>query len=321
MGLAGALLLLLAAAIAASRGLPIWECDLACSGTAAWGRPGGIEISWVAAGLLALAGGLALVTRTRAAGTVLGWVAAGGCLVYLGLAAALDIRCDHCLATHLPALAGAVLLFAAAPIRVAAVALVAGLLAGGALAGVLHLGRPTPIPVVAAPPPTVDLVAAVDAGRTWGTAGPVVEVGLDPHCPRCAALAAELPGLPARTTIRFIGNDPEGRELAELLTAAAADGAPALRSWMGLLLGAPEGTGWPELRPRVAEVLDPAPVEARAAGVAAIVQADRGHLAGLLGRDPARPLPTPVVVVTGNDGRALVLRGATIETLRAAIGR
>ncbi len=321
MDRAGALVLLLAAGIAGSRGLPIWTCDLACSGTAGWGRPGGIEISWVAAGLLALAGGLALLPRTRAAGTVLGCMAAAGCLVYLGLAVALDIRCDHCIATHLPALAGASLLFAAAPGRVAAAALVAGLAAGGVLAGVLYLGRPAPIPVTVTAPQTVDLAAAVTAGRTWGTAGPLVEIGLDPHCPRCAALAAELPGLPARTTIRFIGNDPYGRELAEVLTAAAADGAPALRSWMGLLLGAPEGTGWTDLRPRVAEVLDPTPVEARAAQVAAIVQADRAHLAGLLDRDPARPLPTPVVVVTGGDGRALVLRGATIETLRAALGR
>lgn len=314
----GSGLLLLAAVIAASRALPWWACDLACSGPAAWSRPFGIEIAFLAAGLLAAAGILGWHTSTRPAGRMLAAMAAAGALVYLGLSLHLRLVCDHCLATHIPTLLGAGLLLAGADRRQAVAAVLIGLGCAGLLtARLIHIA-PAPPPVTNQAAPDQALTAAIETGRTWGSGPITVEVGLDPHCPRCAVLASELAALPVRVVVRFVGNDASGRELAALLTAAAADGAPTLRSWMGLVLGTADGVGWADLRGRVAESLDPRAAESRAASAAAIVSADRAFLAGLLGRDPARPLQTPVVVVRRPDGDR-VLRGADIGVIRKVV--
>jgi hypothetical protein len=302
-------LALLATAIAALRfGDVLWPCPVACQGGGHYQRLFGIPSHVLAlAGLIPLA---VLAWWRPAWAAWWAWVLAGGAVFYLAVSWRLGLLCPYCLAAHTAILATALALWPPRPLLAALGFLVLhfayhpqvvldGPAASGDPAVAAFLGGG---PQVAAVQPVPE---RLDALRRIGDAGApvVVEAAIDLHCPHCAAthgplLEALRPrlGREVQLVLRFMTrrSDPSGRELAEHVLAADAPARAQLA--IGLLLGTPEGRGWAGVRSRVAEVLDPAALEAvrtrEAAGIAALLDADARRLREL------RASATPFIVVS-----------------------
>lgn len=303
---------LAAALVAATRfaGDAIWPCPVSCQGGGHYQRLLGVPVHVPATAVMLAVAVLAWLRRREAAW--LAWVAAGGSLYFLWVAWQLGLRCPYCIAVHALVLAAAGCALAQ-PVRrgelpgLAAVAFFGlhfafhpGVVADGPeappAAADPQLGSffAAPArPATAAADPAA--AAAVDALRRLGSpqAAYVLEVAVDLHCPHCAAAHGPLlDGLRRaidagriEVVLRFLTrrSDPSGRELAEHVLAAA-DPAQA-RLLTGLLLGTPAGRGWRAVRPRVAEIADPAALEAaraaRGAALAAVLDGDGARLRAL----------------------------------------
>lgn len=269
-----------------------WPCP-ACQGGGHYRHWLGLPVEWYAAAALLGIGALALAGRPRPAA----WLAlltAGGSLWFLWVAWRLALWCPSCALIHAGVLATALaaLWQAGAPRRGDACALALGFLG---LHFAFHPGVVEDGPAPAVPAhnqhaaATADR-AAIDARRRQGQpdAPLVLTIVVDPHCPRCAELhgplhAALRPAVEAgrvELVTRFLlrASMPSGADLARHALAAA--GPREFAAVLGLVLGAREGLDWTALRPRLAEVLDPAPIEARA-------RAEAGAIAAVLAEDQA----------------------------------
>ncbi|MDW8373780.1 MAG: thioredoxin domain-containing protein [Planctomycetota bacterium] len=311
-----AILAVLTALVAASR--PLWErwwpCP-ACQGGGHYQRLFGVEVQWYAVAALL---GLALLTALRRplSSAALAALSAGGALWFLWASWQLALLCPYCLTVHVGILACAALAGAASVRHWAPLAL---LVAIGFLG--LHFAfHPTlrrdelaPLPTSAADTasPPAAAMAAIAARRTLGRpdAPQIIDIIVDPHCARCAALHHPLRQALApaiadgrvqlRTRFLLRARVPSAAELARHALASADAREFALL--LAVILGSPEERGWAALRARVAEVLDPAAIEARLAAeqplIDAVLAEDQRWLAAQrLGRAPA-------VVLTDRDGR------------------
>lgn len=329
----------LAGALAASRvfGDALWPCAIACQGGGHYQRLWGVPV-WIAA--VVLMAGVAVCAaaarrmpagpRRAGAGLAAGAlaaVAAGGALYFLWVSWRLGLVCPYCLAVHAGVLATAALALAAAPPQLP--------LAGLAFLGLHFAFHPAviedgPAPPAAppadapaigaflaprpeAPPPAV-LDPRIDALRREGSPDSpfVLEAAIDLHCPHCAAahgplmaaLRERIAAGRVEVVLRFLTrrSAPSGRELAG---HALATGDPArTRLLLSLLLGTPEGRGWAAVRSRVAELADPAAIEAAYA-------ADRAAIEGLLDADNARlrelgARSTPFIALSRRGGDTLL---------------
>lgn len=304
---------LTAALVAATRfaGDAIWPCPVSCQGGGHYQRLLGIPVHVPATAIMLAVAVLGWLRRREAAW--LAWVAAGGSLYFLWVAWQVQLRCPYCFTVHALVLLSA-LLAVALPVR-------RGGLPG--LATIAFLGlhfafHPGVVvdgpeaPPAAADPPVVGsffsnparsaavsvdpaVVEAVDGLRRLGSphAAYVLEVAIDLHCPHCAvsqgplldALRRAIDAGRVEVVLRFLTrrSAPSGRDLAGHVLAAADPAQARLLS--SLLLGTPEGRGWQGVRTRVAEVVDPVPVEAaraaRSAAIDAVLDGDGTRLRAL----------------------------------------
>lgn len=288
---------LAAALVAATRfaGDLVWPCPVSCQGGGHYQRLLGVPVHVPAVALMLAVAVLGWLRRREAAW--LAWVAAGGSLYFLWVAWQLGLHCPYCFTVHALVLATAVLA-AAMPVRRALLPALAvqaflglhlafhpGVVADGPEAppaepavGAFFAQPARPAPS-AAPTPAM---AAIDQLRRQGSpnAAYVLELAVDLHCPHCAATQGPLLDALRRSieagrvevVYRFLTrrSDPTGRDLAAHVLACR-DPAQA-RLLTSLLLGTPEGRGWAEVRARVAEVADPAAIEAMRAGSAAAIE-------------------------------------------------
>ncbi|HAT09944.1 MAG TPA: hypothetical protein DCS97_04985 [Planctomycetes bacterium] len=302
-------LALATALVAATRffGDAIWPCPVSCQGGGHYQRLFGVPVHIPAVAALVVIAGLAWWRRAWAGYTA--WAAAGASLYFLWIAWRLDLTCAYCFTVH----AGVLL--------TAACCLSGGWLGRMMVASLVFLGLHLafhPGVVVdgpAAPPPaqtpevggfftprptatTATIPADLDRLRRQGgeLAAYVLEVAVDLHCPHCAASAGPLSTAlrdhlaagRVEVVTRFLtrASAPSGRELAAHVLGAANPVQTDLL--IRMLLGTPEGRGWSQVRSRIAELADPAALEARQverqAGIAALLDGDAQRLRTLKAR-------------------------------------
>ncbi len=287
-------LALATALVAATRffGDAIWPCPVSCQGGGhyqqLWGVP--VHVPAVAA-MLALA---VLAWRRRRETAWLAWPAAGGSLYFLWVAWMLSLRCPYCFTVHTGVLLCAALTAGAPWLPRLALASLAFLGLHFAFLPTIVADGPEPAQPAqttgvgeflgpARSPVVVAVDPALDRLRRQGSpqAAYVLELAIDLHCPHCAAAQGPLmealrrPIAEGRVEVvdRFLcrRSAPTGRELARHVLAARD--ASEARLLTSLLLGTPEGRGWAQVRSRVAEIADPATLDATLAGRSAAVDA------------------------------------------------
>jgi protein-disulfide isomerase len=200
---------------------------------------------------------------------------AGVSLFFVLIAYQLDLHCPYCRAIHW-GMVGVVLCLAPLPTGVrwwhAVAWLVAGLLAANAAfhhRAIADVAAPT-VPTTA--PVDVDVSLAANRGRTYGdmTAPKTLEVVIDLTCRHCAEqyrplMAALQPAITAKrvkVVVRHLVRPSQGASTpaAELALATAVIGEHATA--MEVLLGSNPDAGFAGLKARVAEVVDPAKLDA-----------------------------------------------------------
>lgn len=291
---------LAAALVAATRfaGDLIWPCPVSCQGGGHYQHLFGVPVHVPATVLMLAIAGLGWLRRRETAW--LAWLAAGGSLYFLWVAWQLGLRCPYCFTVHGLVLATAGLALAV-PLRRADLPALATIAFLG-LHLAFHPGVVSDGPDVVSPPAEPEVgaffaqpgkpapsaaptpaMAAIDQLRRQGSpnAAYVLEVAIDLHCPHCAvthgplldALRRSIDAGRVEVVYRFLTrrSDPTGRDLAAHVLACRD--ATQARLLTSLLLGTPEGRGWAEVRSRVAEVADPAAIEAMRAGSAAAIEA------------------------------------------------
>lgn len=301
-------LALATALVAATRffGDAIWPCPVSCQGGGHYQRLFDVPVYVPAvAVMLAVA---ALAWWWRAWAGYAAWAAAGASLYFLWIAWRLDLACSYCFTVHAGVLLTAGCFLSGGWLgRVTAAILVflglhlafhPGVVADGPAA------PPPPAPELGgflAPRPAstaTNIPADLDRLRRQGgeLAAYVLEVAVDLHCPHCAASAGPLSTAlrdhlaagRVEVVTRFLtrASAPSGRELAAHVLGAANPVQADLL--IRMLLGTPEGRGWSQVRSRIAELADPAALEARQverqAGIAALLDGDAKRLRTLKAR-------------------------------------
>jgi len=324
-------LALATALVAATRffGDAVWPCPVSCQGGGHYQRLWGVPVHVPAVAALLAVAVLGWLRRREAAW--LAWAAAGGSLFFLWVAWMLALRCPYCFTVH----AGVLLTAALAAGRPWLPRLA---LAALAFFGLHFAFQPTVVvdgpetpavpvkPVVpetpaigkflgTAKPPTVRTIdPGLDLLRRQGSAQAayVLELAIDLHCPHCAAAQGPLmDALRTRLDRGFVEvvhrfltrkSDPSGRDLLRHVLAAGDPVQAGLLT--SLLLGTPEGRGWAEVRPRVAELADPGVIEAtlarRGAAVEALLDADGARLRELRARG------TPFAALSRRNGELIM---------------
>lgn len=254
----------------------LWPCDITCQGGAHYQTIAGVSVIWPAlaahALLLALAGWDAWRGRSTIWTVRLVLVLLGVSVFFLIIGHRLDLSCSYCQAVHGLTI-GAVLLIiplATRPWESLWLPLMGWLVFNA-------LFHHTPVADVAptAPhsaPVDVDGSLAVNRGRTYGDAASLrtLEVVIDLTCRHCAEQYRPLmkvlqPAITAKrvkVVVRHLVRPSQGASApaAELALAAAAIGEHAAA--MEVLLGSNPDAGFAGLKARVAEVVDPAMLDA-----------------------------------------------------------
>ncbi len=300
----------------------LWPCATACQGGGHYQHLFGVRLEW-----LALAGGIwwALVARmdvvrgdpTHPVGSLCRattWGLAGGSAYYLWVSASLGLVCPHCLAVHTIVLTGAILsLRDGYPwlARLGALLLVF-LLLHWIYHPVVQRDAPPATPVVAALSEADSaLVARIAANRAAVTGDPAAALRLDLvvdlHCPMCARVHPRLARLTAPaivTTTRLIyrPSRPGSADLARHAIAAATIDAATYRRFLAVALGSADDVGWKDLRDRLAEVTDPAPIEAAVAASGAAIDRVLAEDAAVAAQSGSG---TPLAVLRDASGKVL----------------
>lgn len=294
------------AGLDAARLTALWPCDIACQGGAHYQTLLGVPVVGLA--LAAHTVLLALAWRDVRRGRSTVWTVRlvllllGVSVFFLSVAHRLELSCTYCQTIHGLTI-GAVLLIiplATRPWESLWLPLMGWLVFNA----VFHH---TPVADAMAPttgtrPVDADVTLAADHGRSYGdrTAPRTLEVVIDLTCRHCAeqyrplmdALKPALAAKRVRVVVRHLVRPSQGASTpaAELALAAAAVGGHAVA--LEVLLGSNPDAGAAGLRARVAEVVDPAKLDAvMANGIETIrtLLADDQQRVTLLGVGPRTP--------------------------------
>jgi hypothetical protein len=284
----------------------LWPCDVACQGGAHYQAIGGIPVIWPA--LIAHAFLLLLAWHDVRRGRSTVWTVRlvllllGVSVFFLIIGHQLGISCTYCQTVHGLTI-GAVLLII--PLATRPWESLWWPLMGWLVFNALF--HHTPVADVATggaanAPVDVDASLAVQRGRTYGDAAAprTLEVVIDLTCRHCAEqyrplMTALQPAITARrvkVVVRHLVRPSQGASTpaAELALAAAAIGEHAAA--MEVLLGANPDAGFPGLKARVAEVVDPARLDAVLGtgldSIRTVLADDQGRVT-LLGVGPRTP--------------------------------
>lgn len=275
----------------------LWPCDIACQGGAHYQTLWGISIIWPALATHGLLTWLAWHDVRRGRANL--WTVRlmhflfGVSVFFLLIINELDLECLYCGLVHWLTLLAFSLVVPFSTRRVSLWLPVFGWLVMNAL---FHH---TPVPDAArstgttVAPVDVDLSIAVNRGRTYGdpAAAKTLEVVIDLTCTHCAeqyrplmiALKPALAAKRVRVVVRHLVRPSQAASTpaAELALAAAAIGEHAAA--MEVLLGSNPDSGLAGLTARVAEVVDPAKLDA-------VMKRDIGAIRTVLGDDQSRVL-------------------------------